>query len=418
MVSEFYAKAVGKPDIGYRVEGTGPPVILVYGVGANLGSWDEVTRRMQERFCIVGMDLAGHGKSGPIRSARGLQEFADDVRRFWDHLGLSTAHLAGDAIFRPGDNRERGLIDHMQYVNLGRANLKVSRLGFGAMGIGDNSWRSWVLDEDAARPILKRALDHGVNFIDTCDYYSSGRSEEVVGRLLRSLAKRDQIVLATKVGNPMGKGPNARGFSRKHLHEAVDQSLRRLQTDYIDLYQTHIWDPSTHLEEMVDAFDSLVRAGKVLYLGITDMPAWQLAKAYYCAAHTGRARFISVQNHYNPIWREDERELLPFCRAEGLGVISYSPMARGFLAGPARRDGSAPTERLRSDDYALKILRPGQRYGGRRGGRSDWRGMQACTCAGCAGMDPLAARRDSTYLWRHAPGPRRCRGCDPQNCVG
>jgi aryl-alcohol dehydrogenase-like predicted oxidoreductase len=175
----------------------------------------------------------------------------------------------------------------MQYVNLGCSNLKVSRLGFGAMGIGDKSWRSWVLDEEAARPILQRALDQGINFIDTCDYYSSGRSEEVVGRLLRALAKRDEIVLATKVGNPMGKGPNARGFSRKHLHEAVDQSLRRLQTDYIDLYQTHIWDPSTHLEEMVDAFDSLVRAGKVLYLGITDMPAWQLAKAYYYASHTG-----------------------------------------------------------------------------------------------------------------------------------
>lgn len=243
----------------------------------------------------------------------------------------------------------------MQHVNLGRSNLKVSRLGFGAMGVGDKSWRSWVLDEDASRPILKRALDLGINFIDTCDYYSSGRSEEVIGRLLRSFAKREEIVLATKVGNPMGKGPNARGFSRKHLHEAVDQSLQRLQTDYIDLYQTHIWDPSTHLEEMVDALDSLVRAGKVLYLGITDMPAWQLAKAYYYAAHNGRARFISVQNHYNPIWREDERELLPFCRAEGLGVISYSPMARGFLSGRGRRDGSTPTERLRSDDYALKI---------------------------------------------------------------
>ena len=243
----------------------------------------------------------------------------------------------------------------MQYVNLGRSNLKVSRLGLGAMGVGDKSWRSWVLDEEASRPILKRALDLGINFIDTCDYYSTGRSEEVLGRFIGSFVRREEIVLATKVGNPMGKGANARGYSRKHLHEAVDQSLRRLQTDYIDLYQTHIWDPSTEIEEMVDAFDALVRSGKVLYLGITDMPAWQLAKAYYYAAHSGRARFISVQNHYNPIWREDERELLPFCRAEGLGVISYSPMARGYLAGRGRRDGIAPTERLRSDDYALKI---------------------------------------------------------------
>src|SRR5262245_61748991 len=137
----------------------------------------------------------------------------------------------------------------MQYVNLGRSNLKVSRLGLGAMGIGDKSWRSWVLDESEARPILKRALDLGINFIDTCDYYSSGRSEEVLGRCIGSLVRRDELVLATKVGNPMGKGPNARGYSRKHLHEAVDQSLRRLQTDYIDLYQTHIWDPSTHIEQ-------------------------------------------------------------------------------------------------------------------------------------------------------------------------
>ena len=243
----------------------------------------------------------------------------------------------------------------MQYVNLGRSNLKVSRLGLGAMGIGDKSWRSWVLDEEAASPILKRALELGINFIDTCDYYSSGRSEEVVGRLLRAFARREEIVLATKVGNPMGQGPNARGFSRKHLNAAVNQSLRRLQTDYIDLYQTHIWDPSTHIEEMVDALDALVRAGKVLYLGITDMPTWQLAKAYYYASYNGRSRFISVQNHYNAIWREDERELIPFCRAEGLGLISYSPMARGFLAGRARRDGSRPTERLRSDDYAHKI---------------------------------------------------------------
>jgi aryl-alcohol dehydrogenase-like predicted oxidoreductase len=243
----------------------------------------------------------------------------------------------------------------MQYVSLGRSNLKVSRLGLGAMGFGDKSWRSWVLNEEEARPNLKRALDLGINFIDTCDYYSSGRSEEVLGRFLRGSVKREEIVLATKVGNPMGKGPNAKGYSRKHLHEAVEQSLRRLQTDYIDLYQTHIWDPSTEIEEMVDAFDALVRSGKVLYVGITDMPAWQLAKAYYYAAHTGRARFISVQSHYNPIWREDERELLPFCRAEGLGIIPYSPMARGFLTGKGRRDGSSPTERLRSDDYALKI---------------------------------------------------------------
>jgi 1-deoxyxylulose-5-phosphate synthase len=243
----------------------------------------------------------------------------------------------------------------MQYVNLGRSSLKVSRLGFGAMGIGDKAWREWVLDEDESRPVLRRVLDCGINFIDTCDFYSLGRSEEIVGSLLAGFVRRDEIVLATKVGNPMGGGANARGFSRKHLFEALDASLRRLKMDYIDLYQTHIWDPATDIEEMVDAFDALVRSGKVLYVGITDMPCWQFTKAFYYAQHHGRARFVSVQNHYNPIWREDERELLPFCRAETIGVIPYSPMGRGFLCGKARRDGSAPTARFRSDDFAHKI---------------------------------------------------------------
>jgi 1-deoxyxylulose-5-phosphate synthase len=243
----------------------------------------------------------------------------------------------------------------MHYVNLGRSSLKVSRLGFGAMGIGDKAWREWTLDEEESRPVLRRALDCGINLVDTCDYYSLGRSEEIVGRLLAAFVKRDEIVLATKAGNPMGRGPNARGFSRKHLVEALEASLRRLGVDYVDLYQTHIWDSHTDIEEMVDAFDGLVRSGKVLYVGITDMPLWQFSKAYYYAQHRGRARFVSVQNHYNPIWREDERELLPFCRAEGIGVIPYSPMGRGFLCGRARREGSEPTSRFRTDDFAQKI---------------------------------------------------------------
>ena len=243
----------------------------------------------------------------------------------------------------------------MRYVTLGSSNLKVSRLGLGAMGIGDPSWRAWVLDEAASRPIVARSLDLGINLIDTCDYYSHGRSEEIVGRLIKDFVPRQEIVLATKGGNPMGKGPNAKGYSRKHLFEAVEQSLHRLGTDYIDLYQTHIWDPATHLGEMVEAFDALIRSGKVLYVGITDMPAWQFAKAYYHQVHRGLARFVSVQNHYNPIWREDERELIPLCRAEGIGIIPYSPMARGFLCGSARRTGAAPSLRLQSDDYAGKL---------------------------------------------------------------
>lgn len=221
------------------------------------------------------------------------------------------------------------------------------------MGFGDPSWRSWVLQEAASRAIIRRALDRGINAIDTCDYYSNGRSEEIVGRAIKDFAKRDEIVLATKVGMPMGKDPNARGFSRKHIINAAEQSLKRLQVDYIDLYQTHIWDPATNLEEMMQAFHDLVRAGKVLYVGITDMPFWQFATAHLHAVHNGLTPFATVQNHYNLIWREDERDLFPFCRAHGIGVIPYSPMGRGYLCGRQRR--AHGTERVKSDDHAQKV---------------------------------------------------------------
>jgi 1-deoxyxylulose-5-phosphate synthase len=242
----------------------------------------------------------------------------------------------------------------MEYVRLGASSLKVSRLSLGAMGFGDKAWRSWVLDLDGSRAVFRRALDAGINMIDTCDYYSNGRSEEIVGALLREVT-RSEIVVATKAGNPMGPGPNALGYSRKHLFEAVDASLRRLGTDYIDIYQTHIWRPDTNLAEMMDALDALVQAGKVLYLGITDMPLWQFATAFFHAEHWGRARFVSVQNHYNLIWREDERELLPFCRAHGIGLIPYSPIARGFLCGRGRRTEPGRTERAITDDYTYKL---------------------------------------------------------------
>jgi aryl-alcohol dehydrogenase-like predicted oxidoreductase len=208
---------------------------------------------------------------------------------------------------------------------------------------------------EQSHAIFERALAAGINVIDTCDYYSSGASEEIVGRLVADTVPRQEVIIATKAGNPMGRGPNARGFSRKHLFEAVEQSLRRLRTDYIDIYQTHIWDPDTDLAEMMDAFDDLIRAGKVLYAGITDMPFWQFATAHFHALRNGRAGFASVQNHYNLIWREDERELLPFCRAQGIALLPYSPMARGFLCGKARRTDPAATERAKTDDYARKI---------------------------------------------------------------
>jgi aryl-alcohol dehydrogenase-like predicted oxidoreductase len=243
----------------------------------------------------------------------------------------------------------------MDTVRLGRAGLKVSRLGLGAMGFGDKSWRSWVLDLEGSRAVFRRAIDAGINFIDTCDYYSAGVSEEIVGTLVAEHGNRDELVIATKVGNPMGRDANARGFSRKHIIDAAEKSLRRLRTDHVDIYQTHIWDPTMNLDEMMAAFDHLVRSGKVLYVGITDMPFWQFATAYFGAQRNGLATFASVQNHYNLLWREDERELLPFCRAQGIGLIPYSPMARGFLCGRPRRQDATRTERAKTDDYTYKL---------------------------------------------------------------
>ncbi len=239
----------------------------------------------------------------------------------------------------------------MQYIRLGTSSLKVSRIAFGCMGIGRPEWRSWVLDEARGKPLINQALDAGINFFDTCDFYSSGASEEILGRAIRELGVRNEVVIATKVGNPMGRGPNASGYSRKHIIEAAEASLRRLGTDRIDLYQTHIWDPQTNIDEMVAAFDLLIRQGKILYVGATDIPCWQLAKAVYGARLAGCAAFASIQHHYNAVWREDERELIPFARSEGLGLLPYSPMARGFLAGRQRRI-ERTTERARTDDYA------------------------------------------------------------------
>ncbi len=242
----------------------------------------------------------------------------------------------------------------MQNLRIGRSGLKASRLALGAMGLGDPAWRSWVLPEDATRPIIARALEHGINFFDTCDFYSLGKSEEVLGRVLNELVPREEVVIATKVGGPLGKGPNGRGYSRKRIMAAVDGSLRRLGLDYIDLYQTHIWDSATNLEEMMRAFDDLIRSGKVLYVGAADMPAWQFVKANHIADQNGYSRFISMQNHYNLIFREDEREQIPYCLAEGIALLPYSPMARGMLCDASRYDDGGRTERARTDDYALK----------------------------------------------------------------
>ena len=237
----------------------------------------------------------------------------------------------------------------MEYLNLGRTGLKVSRLCLGAMTYGSKKWRPWILEEEESRPFLKRALDLGINFIDTADMYSLGASEEIVGRAIRDFGPgRDRVVIATKVFHAMGDDPNQAGLSRKHIMHSIDDSLRRLQTDYVDLYQIHRFDYSTPIEETIAALDDLVRAGKVRYLGASAMYAWQFAKMLYTADRLGRARFVSMQNHYNVVYREEEREMLPLCREEGIGVIPFSPLARGFVT------GKGETVRSQTDDLTKK----------------------------------------------------------------
>jgi aryl-alcohol dehydrogenase-like predicted oxidoreductase len=242
----------------------------------------------------------------------------------------------------------------MNYVNLGGSGLKVSRLCLGAMTYGSPEWRDWVLPESEGRLFIRRALDLGINFFDTADMYSRGASEEVLGRALRDMARREQVVIATKVFYPMGDGPNDRGLSRKHIFDAIDASLRRLGTDYVDLYQIHRLDPETPIEETLDALNDLVRAGKVRYIGASSMFGWQFMKALALSDRHGWSRFVSMQNHYNLVYREEEREMLPLCRAEGIGVIPWSPLARGFLAGN-RQPGGGGTTRSKSDVFAHKM---------------------------------------------------------------
>lgn len=222
----------------------------------------------------------------------------------------------------------------MKYNTLGRTGLKVSRLALGCMTFGSPDWARWVLGEAEAKPIIARALELGINFFDTADMYSRGASEEILGAVLRDVP-RHRLVLATKLYNPMSDDPNDRGLSRKHVFEAVDASLKRLGTDYIDLYQLHRFDYETPLEETLDALNDVVRAGKVRYLGASSMFAWQFMKALGLQRQNGWAPFVSVQPHYNLIYREEEREMLPMCQSEGIGVIPWSPLARGRLAGRA-----------------------------------------------------------------------------------
>jgi aryl-alcohol dehydrogenase (NADP+) len=241
----------------------------------------------------------------------------------------------------------------MDYVNLGSTGLKVSRLCLGAMTYGSKRWREWVLEEEESRPFIRRALELGINFFDTADMYSLGVSEEILGRALKDFGpSRDRMVIATKVFNAMGDDPNQRGLSRKHIRHAIDDSLRRLGTDYVDLYQIHRFDYKTPIEETLGALDDVVRTGKALYIGASSMHAWQFAKMLYTADEMGLARFVTMQNHYNLIYREEEREMIPLCREEGIGIIPWSPLARGFLAGNRRKEDFGETVRSKTDEYA------------------------------------------------------------------
>jgi aryl-alcohol dehydrogenase (NADP+) len=241
----------------------------------------------------------------------------------------------------------------MEYVRLGSTGLKVSRLCLGTMTYGSKKWREWVLEEQESRPFIKRALELGINFFDTADMYSAGVSEEILGRALRDFAPaRDRVVVATKVFNRMSDDPNDAGLSRKHILHSIDASLQRLGMDYVDLYQIHRFDYETPIEETIEALDDVVKSGKALYIGASSMFAWQFAKYLYTADEMGTARFVTMQNHYNLIYREEEREMLPLCRDEGIGVIPWSPLARGFVMGNRRRENHGDTVRARTDEYA------------------------------------------------------------------
>ncbi|NDJ79307.1 MAG: aldo/keto reductase [Chloroflexi bacterium] len=250
----------------------------------------------------------------------------------------------------------------MEYVRLGETGMKVSRICLGMMSYGTSQWRDWVLDEEDSRPFIQRALELGINFFDTADMYSLGVSEEVTGRALRDFARRDEVIVASKTYWPMSDDVNARGLSRKHLMDSIDATLRRLGMEYVDLYYIHRWDYETPLVETLEALNDIVRAGKARYIGASSMFAWQFAKALYTAELHGWTRFVAMQNHYNLIYREDEREMIPLCIDEGIGILPWSPLARGFLTGNRHREKSAVTTRSQTDDMAHAMYYQGHDF--------------------------------------------------------
>ena len=243
----------------------------------------------------------------------------------------------------------------MDHVRLGHTGLKVSRLCLGCMTFGSSKWRSWVLDEEASLPFFRDALEAGINFFDTADVYSQGESERVTGKALKQFAKRHEVVIATKVNGPMGADPNNRGLSRKHIMDSIDRSLTRLGVDYVDLYQIHRFDPATPIEETLEALNDVVRSGKARYIGASSMYAWQFMNMLATSRAHGWTPFVSMQPQYNLVYREEEREMLPLCRDQGIGVIPWSPLARGFLAGGRANPGEGNTERARTDEFSARL---------------------------------------------------------------
>ena len=289
----------------------------------------------------------------------------------------------------------------MHYVNLGSTGLRVSRICLGMMSFGNDSERPWVLDESQAEPIIRAAVEGGVTFFDTADTYSKGASEEATGRILPKFLGRDEMVVATKVFMPMTPGENGGGLSRKHILSAIDASLARLDMDYVDLYQIHRWDPRTPIEETMEALHDVVRAGKARYIGASSMFAWQFAKAQHVAEKNHWTRFVSMQPHYNLIYREEEREMIPLCQDQGVGVIPWSPLARGVLAGNRSRDGERRTTRSDTDDFTNYLYSPAHRL---RRGRPGGGGGRRSRCPAGPGGPGLAARtsgRDRAHRGRH-----------------
>lgn len=275
----------------------------------------------------------------------------------------------------------------MNYTRLGSSGLIVSRICLGMMSFGDRSERQWMLDEETAQPIVRSAVEGGITFFDTADMYSNGASECITGRLLKKhFPARDDYVLATKVYFPTGAGPNDRGLSRKHIFAAIDASLRRLETDYVDLYQIHRWDCQTPIEETMAALHEVVISGKARYIGASSMFAWQFAKAGHAARDRNATQFVSMQNHYNLAYREEEREMIPFCVDQGVGIIAWSPLARGLLTGTRSRDGHRPTLRSQTDPLADSLY-----------GRADFEVVDAL-CAVSRDRDLVPARVALAWL--------------------